>query len=242
MTQDVNARSRPAQPLVRLLVATFALLATTPAAAQTLYRCGNTYQDRPCSGADAGRVVGRGDPRADGNPRTALHTDCAQRGEAALRIMWLRQAGARQDQVRGLSDRNAPAPEAELIAQVYQLRGTPPEVRAAVEQQCATDLERATRDPAFAAAMAERVEQAERAALSPPLSSPSAAPSAAVGSLQRPPAPTADTSAREARCDDLRRQREALARLARDGGSISQMEALNRQRRALDEEQRASGC
>lgn len=215
-------------------------IAAGPAQAQTLYRCGSTYQDRPCAASD-GRVVGRSAPAVA--PASATDADCAQRGEAAQRLTWLRQAGATQEQqLHELQQRRAgAATDAQLIAEVYRLRGTAPEVRAAIEAQCMADKERTARDPALAAAVAARAAattQAEAAAADP--RSVPAETRGAVNSLQAPAA--APPPMRRTQCEDVERRLAQISASAREGGSAAHMEWLNRQRRALQQQREDAGC
>ena len=62
-----------------LVAASFALCAQ--AQAQSMYRCGNVYQDRPCAAGMKSRVVGStGVASAPSTPSAGVDPECAQRG------------------------------------------------------------------------------------------------------------------------------------------------------------------
>ena len=87
---------------IRLALPLIAVIASLslPASAQKMYRCGSTYQQQPCGGGKEGKVIGHGTGTA--SPSVAspanLHPACAQRGAAAQKIKWIREAGNTQQQ------------------------------------------------------------------------------------------------------------------------------------------------
>jgi hypothetical protein len=128
-----------------------ALLPVAGAHGQTLYRCGSSYQDRPCDSADNQRVVGHGQnasaDAAAGSPASggasvsaAAQGQCRQRGVAAEKIMWAREAG--QTLPQQLADTARPV-NPDLANDVYQRHGSAAEVRRAVEQDCLADAQQA---------------------------------------------------------------------------------------------------
>lgn len=114
------------------------LAGMTPLAAQTLYRCGNTYQDKPCTNGQQGKVVTilKGGETKDG----LLDVKCSQRGQDAQKIMWAREAGASENEMRDKAKGEA---ERELVTSVYRQRGTSTQVRQSVEAACIADKEKA---------------------------------------------------------------------------------------------------
>jgi hypothetical protein len=117
--------------------------------AQTLYRCGNAYQDHPCESGTNQKVVGTGaatktpsdaDPASTGLVPGATDSRCRQRGIQAEKIMWAREGGATL--AMQLADTEHPV-NAALAADVYQRRGSASVVRRAIEADCLTEAARA---------------------------------------------------------------------------------------------------
>src|SRR4051812_3189973 len=91
--------------------------------AQTMYRCGSVYQDRPCEGKDPGKRIGS-TGSAQSADKPVADAECAQRGAETLKIVWKREAGASAD--KQIADLNAARSgsskmfdERKLIADVY---------------------------------------------------------------------------------------------------------------------------
>lgn len=120
-----------------LALSGFLLAGMAPLAAQTLYRCGNTYQDKPCTNGQQGKVVNilKGGETRDG----LLDVKCSQRGQEAQKIMWAREAGASEKDMR---DKAKDEAERELVTSVYRQRGTSTQVRQAVEAACIAEKEK----------------------------------------------------------------------------------------------------
>jgi hypothetical protein len=135
--------------LIRLILVALLGLAT-PAVAQTMYRCGSTYQDQPCSAAQSsGSVVG-GSARApvpkDAGSSPGSVTlvtpvsdpSCRQRGLAAERIRWSKEGGRTLQQAE-----DADVANSAFLRNVYGRPGTAAEVRVAVEADCNDEQQRA---------------------------------------------------------------------------------------------------
>ena len=114
-----------------------------PAGAQKMYRCGSTYQETPCTGNQQGKEIRAAGPASS---QSASSTDaaCAQRGAASQKIVWAREAGATAE--KALADveskslsRSQKEEEKRLIEDIYQKRGSAPEIRAAIEADCVAD-------------------------------------------------------------------------------------------------------
>src|SRR4051812_17454103 len=71
------------------------LIACAPGYAQTMYRCGNKYQDRPCDAGQKSKAVGSASFGAA--EASSGDAQCAQRGKDALKIVWSREGGAPQE-------------------------------------------------------------------------------------------------------------------------------------------------
>lgn len=104
--------------------------------AATLYHCGNTYQDKPCS-SSANTATIKNIPQKNSNSTSnanhsaiTVDSDCKERGETAKKIMWTREVGktAEQQVESGLSN--------ELVKDVYNHRGSSLDVMNAIMQEC----------------------------------------------------------------------------------------------------------
>jgi len=219
---------RPACLGLALLVMSWAGAAT----GQTLYRCGSTYQDRPCDQGQPGKVVGRAAadapapaPAAQGDPA------CARRAQAAQKIIWQREAGLTElEQI----DRATSPVERELIAEVYLHRGGSREIRAAIEARCVAEKER---EAAHRGAIRPGVATVDSANPAPaaPLAAPAPPPQAATGIA-------GDRRDDRRYCDVLAQERQRLRELERAGGSVDVMERLAQQRRDNEKARAAASC
>jgi hypothetical protein len=216
-----------------------AAIGTGPALAQKMYRCGSVYQDRPCTGADTGRVVGSAAPGTTG---PALSARCARRGEAAARLMWARESGRTQeDQLARVRD----PLERELLPQVYALPGNTAAVRGAVEAACHEDEARQAL-PAETGASNRPVSTPSApvtAADGAPAATPAAPPpNAGPGSLSGAGAGVEAQHAQRRRCGAIDARRQSIQAAQRAGGSAAMMDALNRRAREIDAQHRSAGC
>ena len=124
----------------------YALLTCSQTAlADDLYRCGNTYQDRPCKGAKYSPVVSKKAPlkinQTINEPQAAsnLNANCQQRGEAAKAVAKLREAGKTQEQqINATSD----VASQTLIKDVYNRRGSALQIQYAFEHECMQIIEK----------------------------------------------------------------------------------------------------
>jgi hypothetical protein len=211
------------------------LFLSSAVSAQSLYRCGSTYQDRPCEGKEQGKLVARTSSSSSNTAKTS-DAQCAQRGQAALKIVWAREAGAMQDQQLAKARSGS---EQSLINDVYARRGTSSEIRAAIEADCIAAKEKAAR----VAALLEAANGGQTSAPAPQGVSADANHQAqAMGASQ-----SQDNDAREAaykkkECDRLRSTLESVTRKQHAGASVNGMEELNQRKRDLDQQLRASGC
>jgi hypothetical protein len=192
-----------------------ALLLCQATPAQTLYRCGNSYQDKPCAKGEPGKVVNILKPADNGggdSGKSVAGALCSQRGLEAQKLVWAREGGAQESDAlaRATSER-----ERELVYLVYRTRGSASAVRQAVEANCVAEAERGR--PASAAASA-----------APGTAAGTPAPAQAAGSSPAPPGNTLN----KASCDQLRRDMDKLF------GS----DAKSEQRKAFENSLKQSGC
>lgn len=205
--------------------------------AQKMYRCGNTYQDRPCSGEQQGKVLGStGVPQPSAAP--AAEGYCGQRGASAQKIMWAKEAGRTEEmQLSAASG----AEERKLIAEVYRKRGSSVEVRAAIEADCTAERQRAAQAAALIEAAAKLQEQDKPAAATPPAAATSANSDAAAVRQQQEAA-AREAASKKSRCSTLADRLENIRNSQHSGGSAATMDSLRQQQRKTEKEWGDAGC
>lgn len=227
-----------------LLVSCAALIGVTGSAyPQTMYRCGKSFQDRPCDSAQPGQVMGRSAapvvaPASGSNSPAVPGTgagaaQCAERGIAAQKIKWEREAGMSEQAQLSLPKSNA---QRQLIVDVYQRQGSAPQIRAAVEADCIKENERQAQAAALSIAAAKLLEQ------NPPLPAvPRVTAEASNRTVAEPMVAAQDVSRRD-RCADLQRSADGVRERQRVGGGGARMDALNRERQEIDKRLGDAGC
>jgi hypothetical protein len=142
-----------------------ALVLATPAHA--LFRCGNSYQDKPCTTAAAESTVNPAIRNATvpTTPSTAkpaaspFAAACARMGNEAQRIVWNREAGAtREKQIAELPRGHAYDEMVQTIDAVYTKRGTAPEIRGQIEAECLVQKQKQADAAAALKALAEQAD------------------------------------------------------------------------------------
>ena len=210
--------------------------------AQSMYRCGSVYQDRPCDGKDPGKRIGS---TASSEPvyKPAADAECAQRGADTLKIVWRREAGASaQKQMDDIDAQRSPhgADQKRLIAAVYNKRGSAPEVRAAIEADCAQEKEKAAQAAAWAAAMPTAGKAPSSSGAS--ASAGSEAEAKAGEGRRREEDAAREAASKKRRCDDLKSDIADIQNRQRAGGDVSEMERLNQKSRDKQSQLNRSNC
>jgi hypothetical protein len=214
--------------------------------AQVMYRCGKTFQDRPCeSGVNEQRIVpGGASPSAPGMPGSTsaavasspYAAECRRRGEHAQRITWQREAGATAE--RQINDARGDRDMIELVQNVYARRGTAPEIRSAVESECVVEKQKAAE---AAAALAALQQQAAKGGQATGSAGVTTTPSdAAAATVQAKPV-VATTGANPA-CAGLRSRKDNVESRLRAGGSAQTMESWQRERRDIERQMSEAKC
>lgn len=208
--------------------------------AQTMYRCGATYQDRPCNGVDS-KPVGGHVRQAAGQSVGGVTIDpsCGARGMSAQKLMWEKESG------RTLDEQLArPGVDANLARNVYGRRGSSLEVRRAIEADCVKELEQAKEAAALLKAASKGQESG--AAL-PPSGQHSTAPLANAGGASGVSSPVDEGSSRKAAakaaaCTATSAELNELTQALRAGGDAARMEVLSARMRDAQSRKRAAGC
>ncbi|MCU6433771.1 hypothetical protein LPB67_08265 [Undibacterium sp. Jales W-56] len=223
-------RNLPAYPIY--LLSLFAILASgllRPAHAQTMYRCGSVFQDRPCESGQQ-KVIGTiKTPGSSDKP--VLDLSCTRRGEEAKKIIWMREGGALQDKL--LAEASS-SERRKLIADVYAIRGNSSDVRAAIENDCMAEKANAQQ---FGNRIDEDLPSQARTAAQ------RANTNAAQEKQTNNAADTTNTAAlKRAQCDTLKNQLANTRSAQRWGGSAGTMDSLNQQRRSIESQLKSLGC
>lgn len=224
----------------RVGLAALVLLAgvtSPPAQAQKMYRCGNVYQDQPCSGGQQGRVVSSTGTSQPAAASSAVDSYCAQRGENAQKIMWAKEAGRTEEMQLSAASNSE---ERRLIGEVYRKRGSSVQVRVAIEADCMAERQRAEQ----AAALVEAAARLQGLNAPAPAPAPAAREDADADAAARQQKKMADRAATEkkARCDRIAAQMELIRRLQRAGGSVETMNGLRQRNSDADKEWSDAGC
>jgi hypothetical protein len=193
------------------------LTAYVQVSAQTLFRCGKTYQDRPCDAGQETKVLTPSRSGATGM-QGSVDASCVQQGIDAQKIVWSREAGAMLDQqlakARSKDERG-------LISNAYNKRGTSSEIRASIEAECVAEKERAARLAALtgqSAPPAAAVEVSDPTRQNDPYRQTAAKRNLA----------TEEAAQKKASCERLKERLESVRNGQREGGSSAAMEMFRR--------------
>ncbi|MBR7801329.1 hypothetical protein [Undibacterium fentianense] len=128
------------EQVLRIAIAHFCgmIFFASIAQAQTMYRCGSSYQDKPCANGQTGVVIGKiktnENATADGlKTNQSIDPACKARGEEAKKILWMREGGAQKTDLLAKSE----SPERDrLINDIYAVRGNSNDIRMNIERNC----------------------------------------------------------------------------------------------------------
>lgn len=218
---------------LKLLAVLVALGASLPAHAQKMYRCGSTYQDRPCQEQE-GKVVGQMSSQTGSG--TAGDKECVQRGVTAQKIMWAREGGASLERVLADTQLQAGASR-QLVEEVFRRRGSSASVRTEVEADCVQEKARQAQASALRA-QADALDPGRAA-------SPATAPVRQFPAEQAP-VPTgpsaSDTRALLLACRSLDDRLREIAARQRAGASAREIESLKEQQRKVAKRFEEDAC
>jgi hypothetical protein len=217
------------------------LLIAAQAQAQTMYRCGSVYQDRPCDAGKAGKVVGStGSASPAATQSSDVDPECVQRGRDSNKIVWAREGGATEERL--LSEASSPK-ERRLIQNVFRRPGAATTVQAAVQADCVAEKRREEQDAAIALAAALKAQKegggTAAQSLQPGADSRGQEQAAQIAAQQRT---ELEAERKKSQCARYGDNMESLLRQERAGGSASRMDSLNEQRRSLREQMSRTGC
>lgn len=235
------------KPLIFKILAFSLFIYSQSTIAANLYRCGNSYQDRPCKEAATNKpiknIAQSSSKVADGNHAVQkIDTDCMQRGDAAKKIMWAREVGKTADQQ--IEEAQSSYSRA-LVRDVYNHRGSSLEVKNAIEQECMQQKEQDR--------LAEKlILEAERLRGSRGVSVESSANSKAqlkpaqesdqAGQNVSVVEKTSDSDEKKNKCIGLKSKLESIAGKRRTGGGASYTDDLKQRKGQLESDMRSQGC
>jgi hypothetical protein len=219
---------------LRAMMLVTAMLLCGSALSQTMYKCGRTYQDRPCDDGK-GRSMGAAtsSPGVTSGPTDA---ECVQRGQDSLKIVWAREGGATEE--RMLAEAPTPA-QRRLVQEVYRKRGSASQIQSAIATDCIAQKQQIERDAALAAAAAVRAQREGTPSVSASTEARPAGNSQAVDD-GRAAAIAADRKKQE--CAGYNADLEAVRAQERTGGSAQTMDRLAESRRRIAAQASRAGC
>jgi hypothetical protein len=229
-----------ARSFMQCLVLAAGLFVCAQGYGQTMFRCGNKYQDRPCDAGQKGKVVGSTGVGA-ASAAASGDAQCAQRGKDALKIVWSREGGATQER---LESEASSGQQRRFVRDVYSRRGSASQVQAAVEADCVVEKQKEAEANALAIAAAKARGDVSEMRGEPAGGSPS------IGMSQPAPDPAAAERAKQERdaerkkrtCASLNDSMESLTARERRGGSAGVMDAMRGERRSLQSQLSKNSC
>ncbi|RZI84573.1 MAG: hypothetical protein EOP38_08450 [Rubrivivax sp.] len=226
-----------------LVIATLAgALSPAAFAGGTMFRCGSSYQDRPCDAGQPSKVVGSGGARATTQAVAApasVDGDCADRGTRAKQIAWGKEAGKTADvQVAAARSED----ERQLVTQVYRQRGSSLDVQNAVQAECMAQKERAAQAAALMEQAGKLLGQNKPSGASSSGLAEGVGREVVAAPPSLPPVNQQAASDKKARCQSLNSDLSSITSSQRAGGGMEHMEQLNRQRQTAAKALRDAGC
>lgn len=214
--------------------------------AQTMYRCGRQYRDRPCDAGQQGRAVGSA-TSSQPAAKAVADAGCAQRGSDALKIVWAREGGATAERL--LSDiegkdisASKKTEESKLVQDVYRKRGSAPQIRAAIEADCVTEKEKAAQAAALAAAAARLQGDAQPTAPATPSAPASSVAPGAEDLKAAEERRIREEARKKTLCAGLNADLERNRSSQRAGGNIASMERMRDAGRRIEVRMREADC
>jgi hypothetical protein len=206
--------------------------------AQTMYRCGSVYQDRPCDAGQKGKVVGSTGTDAPAATAGGVDPGCVQRGRDSNKIVWAREGGATEER---LLSEAASESQRRLIRNAYRRPGAASTVQAAVEADCVAEKQREEEQAAVAIAAALKARR-EGGGTGVQSSTVQASPDTGAQEQAAQKRAEREANARKRQCASYNDDMEQLRNQERAGGSARAMDSLNEQRRSLREQMSKTGC
>ena len=209
-----------------------AAMAPAAVSAQTMYRCGTVFQDRPCDNGQQGKVIGtnRTSNPTQASAKPTLDMSCARRGEEAKKVIWSREGGASAEKLMAEASTSE---QRRLIANVYAIRGNSADVRSAIENECMAEKNKERQggylDNEYGGSPARNDEKKASTTISQEKSSASIVDENAIKN-------------KRALCENLNSQIKSIREQQRAGGDSRMMDGLNRQKYDVESALRLGDC
>lgn len=225
---------------VLILVNTALLVQSSQA--QTMYRCGSNYQDKPCANGQQGVVVGtaKTSSQSTTTPAPSVDPSCKRRGDDAKKIIWMREAGAQKND---LLAKSTSTEQSQLIADIYAVRGNANDIRANIEKSCMEEKDIGKRfgiaadgDNAQILRQVQQVLQAAEKSAAQSATNKSATASKEMVSEKTQEQMDVPASKKRLPCPNLKNQLEIVKANLRAGADTQTMQNLNQQKRDLEKE------
>lgn len=221
------------------------LLIGASAFSQKMYRCGNSYQDRPCEGAQVSKEVRRFGTSSPQAAVASQDAQCRQRGIDAQKIAWSREGGALAEKLMAevsakKMDADTAADMKRLIVDVYNKRGSAPEVRAAIEADCVAAKKQAELAAAtIAAGVKLQAKNPPAAGAAPNRTIEPENPITAAPGNEAPVANAAERN--RTLCASISNKMDVLQKAQR-GGGVAAIENLKQRAQDAEAERVRAGC
>jgi hypothetical protein len=205
-----------------------------------LYRCGNSFQDTPCTSGSTSSsarpsvaATSNSEPASSSASQktSAFAAVCGRWGKSALDVAWKREAGAlRESQLAKSSGDLNSKDYATVVDSVYAKRGAAPSIRVAVEAECVAQKQQEADEAAALAALSRKFGTADK----------NAGTEVSQGESQMKSTSSEDnaknrkTADKKALCADLNEQLIDVKNSARRGVKIGTMEKLNSETREIE--------
>lgn len=209
---------------------------TTEVAAQTMYRCGSSYQDKPCANGQTSVVVGTQKSAARDQSERVSQIDpaCKAKGEEAKKIIWMREGGAQKNDLLAKSNS---IEQSQLITEIYAVRGNSNEIRANIEKNCMELKDLSKRSIALPdAATLQALVAAQQAAQNAEKSNVGQADAKKTGRDQSLEDAGPPPVKKRLPCPSLKNQLEIVNVSLRAGGDVQSRQTLQQQKRELEKE------
>lgn len=240
------------QHLTLRTVAGIALLVCSQSGlAADFYRCGNSYQDTPCTSTnDKNKTIKNSAKTTNGVSSNSdlqqfakIDVDCKQRGESTKKISWAREGGKTLDQqLESAKDGQTQA----LMREVYNHRGSSLDVRNAIEQECMQQKEQDKLADKLIIE-AQKLRSNGKAGITSSASSNSPL-NPTSGETNNNETKTSDAESRikpddnKTKCSSLKADAERIATQRRRGGSANYMNDLKQRQELVEDELKTTGC
>ena len=197
------------------------------AQAQNLYRCGSTYQDKPCDAGQPSQLIKK-NPSPSTSDKLPLDGNCVRRGEEAKKVIWYKEGGGFQDKLQ--ADAKT-AEQRKIIADVYAMKGNANDIRIKIESDCMAEKEAERKfGPRSNDDEVSRHQAAERKAVNGETPKDSSKPD------------TTEAARKQKQCEEVRKQINSLRSAQKAGGSAQEMETQANSRRDIETSLKELGC